>query len=70
MSEWPAEMKAATAGIETIRRNIDAADGHTDQVIKVKAWDKLRALEMLFKNMGLLKERLEHSGGIEIKWQD
>ncbi len=59
MKEWPAEMRSAAAGIETVRRNIDAADGQTDQVIKVKAWDKLRALEMLFKNMGLLTERID-----------
>ena len=70
MTEWPAEMKSAASGIETVRRNIDAVHGQTDQVIKVKAWDKLRALEMLFKHMGLLTERLEHSGEMQIKWQE
>jgi hypothetical protein len=33
-------------------------------------WDKPKALEMLAKHFGLLLERVEHSGGIELKWQD
>ena len=59
MAEWPPEIRGAVAQVETVRRNIDHADGQTDQVIKVKVWDKLRALEMLFKHMGLLSERVE-----------
>lgn len=70
MKDWPEHMKGAVGNIETVRRNIDHADGQTDQVLKVKAWDKLKALEMLFKNMGLLTERLEHSGALEVRWKD
>lgn len=59
MAEWPPEIRGAVAQVETVRRNIDHADGQTAIVIKVKVWDKLRALEMLFKNMGLLTNRIE-----------
>ena len=59
MAEWPPEIRGVAAQVETVRRNIDHADGQTDIVIKVKVWDKLRALEMLFKHMGLLSERVE-----------
>ena len=33
-----------------------------ESVIKVKAWDKGRALELLAKHFGLIKEQHEHSG--------
>lgn len=39
---------------ETTRKHGETAV--TEQVTKVKAWDKLRALEALAKNLGLLKE--------------
>ena len=69
MKDWPDDLAAAIGGVEFVRRNVDGADGHSDDVIKVKVWDKPKALEMLFKNLGLLKETLEHKGAIEIKWQ-
>ena len=67
--DWPPELRAAAKGIETVRRNLDPADGQTDQVLKVMAHDKLKALEMLFKNMGLLEEKLEHRGTVTFKWE-
>lgn len=69
MKDWPDDLAAAVGGVEFVRRNVEGGDGHQDDVIKVKAWDKVKALEMLFKHMGLLTERLEHSGAVEIKWQ-
>ena len=59
VKDWPDELAAAIGGIEVLKRNVDSHDGRTDDVIKVKVWDKGRALEMLFKHMGLLTERLE-----------
>lgn len=67
--DWPPELRAAAKGIETVRRNIDHADGQTDQVLKVMAHDKLKALEMLFKNMGLLTEKTTLDGKLEITWK-
>lgn len=60
---------ACIASVEMLRRNIESGDGHTDTVLKVKFWDKLKALEMLAKHFGLLVEKLEHSGGYTIRWQ-
>ena len=59
VKDWPDELAAAIGGIEVLKRNVDSHDGRTDDVIKVKVWDKRAALEMLFKHMGLLTERLE-----------
>jgi len=69
MKDWPEGLAAAVASVEVVRRNVDSGDDHTDDVIKLKLWDKPKNLEMLFKHLGLLTEKLEHSGSIEIKWQ-
>lgn len=69
VKDWPPELAAAVGGIEVVKRNVDSGDGRTDDVIKVKVWDKPKALEMLFKHLGLLTERVEHSGGLEITWK-
>lgn len=67
--EMTREERAPIAGLETIIKNAAAGDGHTDTVLKVKTWDKVRALEQLAKHFGLLTERVEHSGGLEINWK-
>lgn len=64
------EQRAPLAGLETVIKNAAAGDGHTDTVLKVKTWDKVRALEQLAKHFGLLTEKVEHSGGLEITWKD
>ncbi len=42
-----------------VRRNIDSRDGHQDDVIKLKLWDKPENMEILFKHLGLQTERVE-----------
>ncbi len=51
--------KATIAKVETVIRNVSGADGHTDTVLKVTTHDKVRALEMLAKHLGLLKTVVE-----------
>lgn len=67
--DWPAEVAAAVASFEVVKRNVYTGDDKVDDVIKIKVADKLKALEMLFKHKGLLTERLEHFGGIDITWK-
>lgn len=69
VSQWPDGIGTALAGIETVKRNLDHADGVVDEVVKIKPYDKLKALEMLAKHLGLLTERVEHSGGLEVSWK-
>ena len=66
ISEMDDETAACVASFEVVIKNAAAGDGHTDTVHKLKAWDKLKALEMAAKHLGLLVERVEHSGGITI----
>jgi hypothetical protein len=44
-------------------------DGTQEDVVEVRLWDKLRALEMLAKHFALLTERLEHGGEVVFRWQ-
>lgn len=68
--ELTAEQGAALASFEVIKKNAEAGDGVIDTVHKFKVWDKPRALEMLAKHFGLLVEKVQHSGGLEIVWKD
>jgi phage terminase small subunit len=61
---------AGLASVEVVKRNLTAGDGETDDVIKVRTHDKTRNLEMLCKHFGLLVDRVEHSGGIDLVWQE
>lgn len=55
------------ASVEVLRektRKVGNGNGYTieEAVVKVRAWDKVRALELLAKNLGLLKDRLQIEG--------
>jgi phage terminase small subunit len=66
----PDDAAAFVAGLEVIKKNAAAGDGVIDTVHKIKVVDPVKALEMLAKHFGLLIERVEHSGGLEISWKD
>lgn len=68
LSELDVDQRATLAGFETIVKNAQAGDGVTDTVLKVKLWDKPKALEMLAKHFGMLTEKVEHSGNILFEW--
>ena len=70
MKEWLKELRSVVTGIETLKRNVTSGDGKQETVLRIRTRDADKNLEMLFKHLGILKERVEHSGGIEIKWQD
>jgi len=69
MNEWTDEAKAAVASFETVRRNVDSGDGHTDDVLKLKVWDKPKALEMLAKHLSLYEDKTRLDGEITFKWE-
>ena len=63
------EEASLIAGFEVVIKNAAAGDGHTDTVLKVRLKDQAKYVEMASKHFGLLTERLEHSGSIEIGWK-
>ena len=62
----PGEVQAAVVTVKLIKRNLTTGDGVVDTIHEVKLWDKLRALEMLAKHFGLIKERVEHQRSLEV----
>jgi len=54
------EAAAALAGFEVIIKNAAAGDGVTDVVHKIKTYDKTKALDILAKHFGLVREVHEH----------
>jgi phage terminase small subunit len=62
---WTAELAAAVAGIEVVKKNATAGDGHTDTVVKLKFWNKNQAIELLSKPLQLLNpEAVDPAAGV------
>lgn len=70
--QMPVEARAAIAGLEVARANLNPKDGKKDDewLHKIKLAPKQHALEMLGKHFGLLEEKHSLSGSFVIKWED
>ena len=62
------------ASIEVSRERTRAVGDATveESTVKVRVWDKVRALELLAKHLGLLTEQVDHkhSGRFELVWAE
>jgi phage terminase small subunit len=56
--EWPEEAAVAAAGVEVVMRRRGSG---TERVQKVRIIEKVRALELLGKHLGILKDHIEVS---------
>lgn len=56
----------ALASVEVVMKNAAAGDGQIDRVLKVKLWDKNRALNDLARHFALLVDRVELSGDVSL----
>lgn len=70
LKDWPAELRMAVKRIEPRLANVDPGDGAADRVLRLELYDKIKPLEMLFKNRGLLVENVKHSGEITLGWKE
>lgn len=68
--EWPEAARLALASFEVVKRNLTKGDDQTEDVLKIRTWEKLKGLEMILKRLGELQEKLEHAGEISFKWQE
>lgn len=59
ISQLSAEQASALASCEVIIKNAKAGDGVTDEVHKIKGWDKVEALKILAQHFRLLVDRVE-----------
>jgi phage terminase small subunit len=61
---------AMIAGVDVVKRNVTSGDGQTDTVLKVRLVDRAKYVEMAAKHHGLLTEKIEHSGGLLVRWAE
>lgn len=54
--------RAAITQLSILKKNVTAGDGQMDTVLNVRLADKLKALELLAKRFGLVKEQVEVTG--------
>ena len=59
VEDWPVDLRQLLEGSETIIKNAEAGDGHTDTVHKVHLARKWPAIEALMKHFGLISDRVE-----------
>jgi phage terminase small subunit len=62
-----AEQAAAIQSIDVVKRNVTSGDGSVDTVARIRLVDRAKALEALSKHLGLLEDRVEHSGTLVIR---
>lgn len=62
------EDAAPIASVEVVIKNAAAGDGHTDTIHKIRYWDKLKALELAGKHLGIFEENAHVTGTIELVW--
>lgn len=64
------EQQASVSSLEVVLKNAEAGDGKIDRVLKVKVWDKPRALELAMRHLGLLIENMNINGPVVFQWQN
>lgn len=69
--EMPEGASRTISGIKEVRRIMNSSEGDGKDIIlearlEYKHHDKLKALELLGKDQGMFKEKVEHTGAIEI----
>jgi phage terminase small subunit len=66
--EAPSTAMRAVASVKHKVRVISTEDGSSETIheVEFRLWDKNTALTNLAKHLGLLVERVEHSGGLEL----
>lgn len=60
LKDWTQDEAALLEGVEVIKKNAEAGDGHVDIVHKIHLAKKGPALELLAKKLGMLVEKHEH----------
>lgn len=64
LHDMPPEARAALAGVETEELFEGKGEERTQVGLlrKLRLWDKVKALELLGKHLGIFKEKVEHTG--------
>lgn len=57
--EMPEEVQRCIASIKTRRENLGSGDGVQDETVEIRWWDKVKALELCGRALGLFKDKVE-----------
>lgn len=61
--DWPDDIAAAVAGFEVVTKNVPGSDPvEVEHVVKIKLWDKNKALELAGKHLRIFEEPKEGDG--------
>lgn len=59
IAEMSEDMQRCIASVKVRTENITAGDDKQDQTVEVKLWDKVKALELCARSLGMLKDKVE-----------
>lgn len=70
VKDMPKALRLALKKHKVRRENVTAGDGQQDTTIELELEGKSAAIERDYKRHGLLIEKVEHTGGVVVKWQE
>lgn len=59
VAEMPEAVQRCIASIKVRRENLTVGDGTQDETVEVRWWDKVKALELCGRALGMFKDKLE-----------
>ena len=62
IADMPEEMQRCIKAIKVRTENLVAGDDATDQTVEVQLWDKVKALELCARSLGMLKDTIVVEG--------
>jgi phage terminase small subunit len=69
VKDMPKALRMALKKHKVRRENVTAGDGEQDTTIELELEGKSAAIERDYKRHGLLVEKVQHSGGIDVRWK-
>lgn len=72
MKDMPAELARVIAGVD-VNEEFQTVDGQPEKIgttKKIKLWDKLRALELLGKNLSMFRDAVDHNVSGRVTLED
>lgn len=57
--DMDADTRACIASIKVRTENLQGGDGEQDETIEIRFWDKVRALELCSRALGMLRDKVE-----------
>jgi phage terminase small subunit len=68
--DMPKSLRLALKKHKVRRENVTAGDGEQDTTIELELEGKSAAIERDYKRHGLLIDKVEHAGGVVVRWQE